>query len=216
MLAATWLDYRFKGHASVDGRAARKVCRQLALDLYNTFPELRQALQDKPDDQALASLLDKSACKKKRQKKLQKDAGTSQPAKSLRSLKPQSSADDFLFGDPVKEAASASAASLRKTVLSIEKVVDAELDAWEKIPAKQDVRESPLEFWRSHQGHLPCLASVARATLALPASSAALERLFSGASRAVCKRRPRLKPRTAQSFIFGHANVVLGYGRKLE
>ena len=213
LLAAPWLDPRFKSHPSLDQRAARKVCRTLALDLYKSFPELRQALAEHPDEQVLESLVH---AKPKRRKKTPATPAAKEAAKPLRCLKPQSSSDEFLFGDPVKEAASASAASLQKAVFQIEKAVDAELDTWQKLPAKQDLHASPLEFWRCNQTFLPCLASVARATLAMPASSATLERLFSGASRGVCKRRPRLKTRNAQSLIFGHANVLLGYGSKLD
>ena len=97
------------------------------------------------------------------------------------------------------------------------KVVD-ELDTWQKLlaEAEEDVHTSPLALWHSNHTFLPCLAVVARATLAMPASSATLERLFSGASRGVRKHRPRLKTRNAQALIVGHANVLLGYGSKLD
>ena len=60
--------------------------------------------------------------KPKRCKKTPAKAASREAAKPFRCLKPQSCADDFLFGDPVTEAASASAASLQKAVFQIKKV----------------------------------------------------------------------------------------------
>ena len=58
---------------------------------------------------------------------------------------------------------------------------------------------------------MPHLAAVAMHVLSVPGSTAALERLFSAAGRAVNRRRPRLGSMNASKLIYGHANVVRGY-----
>ena len=66
---------------------------------------------------------------------------------------------------------------------------------------------------------LPYLGSLAAVVLGVPASTAALERLFSDAGRAVTRRRPRLQRRNAANLIFGHhfghANLKFGVTGRL-
>ena len=51
-------------------------------------------------------------------------------------------------------------------------------------------------------------SNLGRARPGDPGTTAALERLFSGAGRAICRRKPRLTSKQASAMIFGHANVV--------
>ena len=55
---------------------------------------------------------------------------------------------------------------------------------------------------------MPNIAVIAQWHLGIPGSTAALERLFSAAGRAVTRRRPRLRSKRAAHFIYGHANIV--------
>jgi hypothetical protein len=62
-----------------------------------------------------------------------------------------------------------------------------EVDKYLQLPALPTCRHGqdtcPLEWWGVHQVQLPHLAKMARQFLALPASSAGVERLFSAAGR---------------------------------
>ena len=52
----------------------------------------------------------------------------------------------------------------------------------------------PLEFWTKYQQQFPILAPVARRVLAVPATSASTERLFSASGRICTFDRASLKP----------------------
>ena len=59
----------------------------------------------------------------------------------------------------------------------------------------------PLHFWSSRRLQVPYLATLAVHVLGMPATTAALERLFSGAGRAICRRKPRLTSKRASAMI---------------
>ena len=61
--------------------------------------------------------------------------------------------------------------------------------------------DSPLEWWKKHHPVFPCLARVARHVLAIPATSASSERLFSRAGSVITPKRNRLASGTASTFI---------------
>jgi len=58
-----------------------------------------------------------------------------------------------------------------------------------------------LEWWKVNQIHFPVLYHLARKYLAIPASSAPVERLFSTAGNVITKNRQRLKPETARALF---------------
>jgi hAT family C-terminal dimerisation region len=64
-----------------------------------------------------------------------------------------------------------------------------------------------LLFWKEHQNEFPLLAKVARRILAIPASSAASERLFSRAGRVLEERRAKLSSANADKILFLHHNL---------
>ena len=63
-------------------------------------------------------------------------------------------------------------------------------------------RQTPFEWWRSAATAYPLLAAVARKWLAVPASSAASERLFSSAGLTVSKKRTRLGTDRVSTLVF--------------
>ena len=67
---------------------------------------------------------------------------------------------------------------------------------------------SPLKWWKEKAHLFPFLAPLARDLLGIPGSSAALERSFSHAKRAVNPTRPRLHPKRACKIIFCHENII--------
>ncbi len=62
--------------------------------------------------------------------------------------------------------------------------------------------EDVLDWWKIHQTMFPNLSRMARQFLALPASSAGVERLFSRSGEMHGDKRKRLKEETLQSLLF--------------
>ena len=71
--------------------------------------------------------------------------------------------------------------------------------------AKEPRSSDPLAWWQARQGEFPELAKFARLFLQTPASSAAVERLFSVAGR-MFHGRDASAPETAEKLIVCHAN----------
>jgi hypothetical protein len=100
-------------------------------------------------------------------------------------------ADDL--STPLGEAESA--------IESVRERVRGEIKLYKKEP--QIVQNAdPLAHWRKKATQYPTLALVARKWLAVPASSAASERLFSSAGLTVTKKRTRLGTERVATLVF--------------
>ena len=64
-----------------------------------------------------------------------------------------------------------------------------------------------LSWWEKHASEFPNLSQIARAILAIPASSAASERDFSTAGFVIQERRTQLNPETVDDILFLHSNL---------
>lgn len=64
----------------------------------------------------------------------------------------------------------------------------------------------PLEWWKKNQGLFPILARLAKDYLAVQATSAPSERVFSVASRIISNRRTRMDPKMAGKILFVSTN----------
>lgn len=64
-------------------------------------------------------------------------------------------------------------------------------------------------WWKTHETIYPAEAALARRYLAIPATSAPSERLFSTGGRVIEKRRAALKPSTARAIILVHEHIAL-------
>ena len=60
------------------------------------------------------------------------------------------------------------------------------------MPLEERLQLDPLKFWREHMKDFPYLATVARSVLAVQATSAASERVFSSAGFIGNRHRSRL------------------------
>ena len=70
--------------------------------------------------------------------------------------------------------------------------------------AAEHKKTDGLQWWREHKSEFPLLAKIARRYLAIPASSAPSERIFSKLGIIWEKRRANLKPETANAIVFLH------------
>ena len=87
----------------------------------------------------------------------------------------------------IEQPASPLAALLRRSANSN---VLSEVARFRSSHAVYDI--DPMEFWKTEQLHYPGVAMLARNYLAIPASSATVERVFSRAGNAMTKKRTRL------------------------
>ena len=94
--------------------------------------------------------------------------------------------------------------------LSVEGIVANEI---RKYQSDRDLRlqkdgcyNCPLEWWRLHNTDYPHIWKVAERILAIPATSAPSERVFSSAANIVDKKRVRLKPENVDLLVFLRGN----------
>ena len=72
----------------------------------------------------------------------------------------------------------------------------------------------PLKWWKEHAAKFPYLSQLARRYLAMPATSASVERLFSVAGQVVTAKRASLDPETVTLLVFLHEAIPGGIERE--
>ena len=71
----------------------------------------------------------------------------------------------------------------------------------------KSVHSPILKWWKEHAALFPYLSQVARRYLAMPATSASVERLFSVAGQVVTAKRNRLHPSSVTLLVFLHEAI---------
>jgi len=79
---------------------------------------------------------------------------------------------------------------------------------------KLDVKANILIWWKVHAVRFPYLSRLARRYLAMPATSASVERLFSVSGQVVTAKRARLDPSTVTLLVFLHEAIPGGIERE--
>ena len=83
-----------------------------------------------------------------------------------------------------------------------------ELEAYLELPQiKYTTEQSMLDWWKTNTATFPNIAVMARQYLGCPASSAAVERLFSQVGIAFSAKRKKSGADTLESIMFTHANL---------
>ncbi len=91
-----------------------------------------------------------------------------------------------------------------------------EVDTYRTVPGKQYMVDSnPLVWWKKY-ATFPYLAQVVRRYLAIPATSAPVERLFSVVGQVVTATRNRLHPETVTLLVFLHEALPLHRDMKFQ
>ena len=104
--------------------------------------------------------------------------------------------------------------STTTTQNSIHQTVDEELAKFDKVPAlplynPDGSHVNPLDWWKKNAGRFELLAPLAVVYLAIPATSAPSERIWSRAARILTCKRSLLKPEVTQSMMFLKENAHL-------
>ena len=76
-----------------------------------------------------------------------------------------------------------------------------ELDLYLRMPEERYEECNALEWWKEHAAQLPNLSRMARQYLAAPASSAAVERMFSRTGRYHSDQKKRTKGSTIETLL---------------
>ena len=72
---------------------------------------------------------------------------------------------------------------------------------------KLGVHSPILKWWKEHAAQFPYLSQVARRYLAMTATSASVERLFSVAGQVVTAKRNRIHPSSVTLVVFLHETI---------
>ena len=116
---------------------------------------------------------------------------------------------DFLDEDePDEQDTSKAAAGALQRV-----AVQGEYDAWLLVPEARVIDANspidPLAWWKMHDGQFPTIAKLARKYLAIPASSAPSERVFSRAKLIQQRQRWNLLPQRLEACVMLKHNAWL-------
>ena len=79
-----------------------------------------------------------------------------------------------------------------------------------------DATTDPLKWWKKWGSKFPNLAQLARRYLAMPATSAPVERLFSVAGLVATAKRSRLAPSTVSLLVFLHEALPISRGLEVD
>ena len=79
-----------------------------------------------------------------------------------------------------------------------------------------DATTDPLQWWKKWGSKFPNLAQLARRYLAMPATSAPVERLFSVAGLVATAKRSRLAPSTVSLLVFLHEALPISRGLEVD
>lgn len=92
---------------------------------------------------------------------------------------------------------------------------DDDLEKWISLPSVSELQ--PLEFWSQYHSQFPVLAAMARDILAVPATSASSERVFSKARGFIPYQRNRLSPnKIAQQILLESWHNYFGLEIEME
>lgn len=103
--------------------------------------------------------------------------------------------DDFLSGVGVATGT----ADCDKVIMDA--MIDSEKQTYMQLAAT-GLKINPLETWKQWSKGMPLLGEVARKWLAVPASSASSERVFSSAGLTISKKRTKLGAERAATLVF--------------
>ena len=73
------------------------------------------------------------------------------------------------------------------------------------------IEDNPLTFWKQYVKTFPLLSAATRRLHSIPASTASVERTFSGGGRVATERRTNLSPSQVDNILFLRSILSNGY-----
>ena len=197
---AAFLDPRMKRMVNVPPADVFRV-RDAILGIMMTYVKKQQAEFEQPPHTSVADTNQRVEGKEQEDEDytldspgLEKEDDTplSPMSKVFGQLKKQNRRKDALFRDGDED----------KTISDLERDCTRELDLYVQAESLHSVNENPLEWWKKHEKKYPVLSTLAKTYLAVPATSAPTERVFSAASGILSKRRASLSSEMAGVQLF--------------
>ena len=87
------------------------------------------------------------------------------------------------------------------SVLSVDDALKEEMHRYSSV-LQIEIDSCPLKWWKEHEAKFPHLSKAAREVLAVPATSAPSERVFSKLAQIYCKERLSLGGDVANACLF--------------
>ena len=110
---------------------------------------------------------------------------------------------DDLLGDDSDDSEDNALDTVVDAEYVLQQRIESEVKLYKTLPKLGSSQsDNPLAWWSSHARDYPLLAAVARKWLAVPASSAASERVFSSAGLTVSNKRTRLRVDIVSILVF--------------
>lgn len=110
---------------------------------------------------------------------------------------------DDLLGDDSDDSEDHALDTVVDAEYVLQQRIESEVKLYKTLPKLGSSHsDNPLAWWSSHARDYPLLAAVARKWLAVPASSAASERVFSSAGLTVSNKRTRLRVDIVSILVF--------------
>lgn len=93
----------------------------------------------------------------------------------------------------------------------LKRLVQLEFIRWKQLAEleRSDILNQSLAWWKAHQNDYPNIAHLAKKYLAIPATSAPSERVFSTASHIARRRRATMDATTLEKLVFLSKNAHL-------
>jgi hypothetical protein len=132
----------------------------------------------------------------------QQDAGAASGAAVTEGSAGRSKLDELLGADTDSDDDDGMDVSA-DTAYILQQRIGSEVKLYKSLPKLGNTsHDNPLEWWQKHASAYPFLAAVARKWLAVPASSAASERVFSSAGLTVSSKRTSLGTERVATLVF--------------
>ena len=127
-----------------------------------------------------------------------------------RKLQQRDSAEEFLWGPGAKQRSSLVDQDMVEGEEKIRRQIQEEMGRYEAI-AVPPPGTVPCQWWHVHQCELPSLARVARMCMAIPGSSASVERAFSAFARLADPPTPAAAASQCSRPVVGPRNLKRGW-----
>jgi hypothetical protein len=138
---------------------------------------------------------------------MEKNAPTTETGQGVVAAAPPAVGDNDIYAQFEAEMETHNDNPTAGNDVAVDVACETELKLYNNLPRLQIQKgANPLDWWKSHEVELPTLAAIARSYLAIQATSAPSERIFSAASRLITGLRNNLDPETVTNLMWINRN----------